>query len=64
VARHRHDVRGSAAAAQRASAEPYKAAHEGDLGWLGRGMVKHYQGDDGDLQLLIAAMSEGAAGVC
>jgi phosphoglycolate phosphatase-like HAD superfamily hydrolase len=60
-------VRGFAAAADRDPAlrerQPYKAAHEGDLSWMGRAMVKHYQGDDGDLKLLIAALSEGAAGV-
>jgi phosphoserine phosphatase len=60
-------VRGFAAAAQRDPAlrarQPYKAAHEGDLGWLGAAMVKHYQGDDGDLELLLGALAEGAAGV-
>jgi phosphoglycolate phosphatase-like HAD superfamily hydrolase len=60
-------VRGFAAAADRDPAlrerQPYKAAHEGDLSWMGRAMVKHYQGDDGDLKLLIAALSAGAAGV-
>ena len=59
-------VRGFAAA-QRDPAlrarQPYKAAHEGDLGWLGAAMVKHYQGDDGDLELLLGALAEGAAGV-
>jgi phosphoserine phosphatase len=56
-------VRGFAAAAQRDPAlrarQPYKA----DLGWLGAAMVKHYQGDDGDLRLLLGALAEGAAGV-
>jgi phosphoglycolate phosphatase-like HAD superfamily hydrolase len=60
-------VRGFVAAARRRPAlrdrQPYKAVTAGDLGWLGRAMVKHYQGDDGDLQLLIAALSENAAGV-
>jgi phosphoglycolate phosphatase-like HAD superfamily hydrolase len=60
-------VRGFAAAAQRDPAlrerQPYKAAHEGDLGWLGRAMVKHYEGDDGDLKLLLGALSEATAGV-
>jgi phosphoserine phosphatase len=60
-------VRGFAAAAQRDPAlrerQPYKAAHEGDLAWMGRAMVKHYQGDDGDLELLLGALAEGAAGV-
>ena len=60
-------VRGFAAAADRDPAlrerQPYKAAHEGDLSWMGHAMLKHYQGDDGDLKLLIAALSAGAAGV-
>jgi phosphoserine phosphatase len=45
------------------STQPYKAAHEGDLGWLGAAMVKHYQGDDADLRLLIGALSKTTAGV-
>ena len=49
-------VRGFAAAAQRDPAlrarQPYKAAHEGDLGWLGAARVNHYEGEDGDLKLL------------
>jgi phosphoserine phosphatase len=43
--------------------QPYKAAYEHDLGWLGKAMVKHYQGDEGDLMLLIAALSEVSGGV-
>jgi phosphoserine phosphatase len=38
--------------------QPYKAAHSGDLHWLGAAMVKHYQGDDSDLQTLLGAVSE------
>jgi len=60
-------VRGFAAAAERDAQlrerQPYKAAHEHDMSWLGRAMVKHYQGDDGDLKLLIGALSEISAGV-
>lgn len=37
--------------------QPYKASYEGDLHWLGAAMVKHYQGDDADLKLLLAAVS-------
>jgi phosphoserine phosphatase len=37
--------------------QPYKAAFEGDLRWFGAAMVKHYQGDDGDLRLLMAAVA-------
>jgi phosphoserine phosphatase len=36
--------------------QPYKASYEHDFGWLGQAMVKHYQGDDGDLELLMAAV--------
>jgi len=60
-------VRTFAAAAERdpglRGRQPYKAAYEQDTGWLGRAMVKHYEGDDGDLKLLIGALSETAAGV-
>lgn len=60
-------IRNFAKAAQRDAAlrdrQPFKAAYEHDLGWLGRAMVKHYQGDDGDLKLLIGALSETSAGV-
>jgi phosphoserine phosphatase len=60
-------VRGFAAAAERdpdlRARQPYKAAHEHDLSWLDRAMVKHYQGDDGDMKLLIAAIAELSAGV-
>lgn len=36
--------------------QPFKAAYEHDLHWLGGAMVKHYRGDDSDVKLLIAAM--------
>jgi phosphoserine phosphatase len=36
--------------------QPWKAAYEKDMAWLGNAMVKHYQGDDGDLGLLIGAI--------
>ena len=43
-------VRGFAAAAERDPAlrtrQHYKAAHEGDLGWMGRAMVNHYELDE------------------
>ncbi|GAF49744.1 HAD family hydrolase [Rhodococcus wratislaviensis] len=38
--------------------QPWKAAHERDLHWLGAAMVKHYHGDDGDLKLLMGAVTE------
>ena len=37
--------------------QPYQAAYEGDHGWMGAAMVKHYQGDDSDLHLLMGAMT-------
>ncbi|WP_433037895.1 haloacid dehalogenase-like hydrolase [Actinomycetospora sp. CA-053990] len=36
--------------------QPYKAARDQDLHWFGAAMVKHYQGDDGDMLLLMAAI--------
>jgi phosphoglycolate phosphatase-like HAD superfamily hydrolase len=36
--------------------QPYKAAYEGDLQWLGAAMIKHYRGDDSDLELLEVAV--------
>jgi phosphoglycolate phosphatase-like HAD superfamily hydrolase len=36
--------------------QPYKAAYEGDLRWLGAAMIKHYRGDDSDLELLEVAV--------
>jgi phosphoserine phosphatase len=41
-----------------ANTQPYKAAVDGDLHWLGSAMVKHYQGDDTDLALLEKAVTE------
>jgi hypothetical protein len=36
--------------------QPYKAASEGDLKWLGDAVTKHYQGDDTDVKTLVAAV--------
>jgi phosphoserine phosphatase len=36
--------------------QPYQAAYEGDLKWMGGAMVKHYRGDDSDLKLLMVAV--------
>lgn len=36
--------------------QPYQAAYTGDLGWLGSAVTKHYQGDDADFKLLLAAV--------
>jgi phosphoglycolate phosphatase-like HAD superfamily hydrolase len=43
--------------------QPWKAAAEHDLHWLGAAMVKHYQGDDGDLKLLMDAIPRAFAGM-
>lgn len=37
--------------------QPFRAAYEHDLDWLGAAMVKHYRGDDSDLKTLIEAVS-------
>lgn len=39
------------------SQQPWKAAYEQDLEWLGDAMVKHYRGDDDDLKLLMGAIT-------
>jgi len=36
--------------------QPWKASYEHDMHWLGAAMVKHYQGDDSDLHLLMGAI--------
>jgi len=36
--------------------QPYKAAFEGELKWLGDAVTKHYQGDDNDMKILVAAV--------
>jgi phosphoglycolate phosphatase-like HAD superfamily hydrolase len=36
--------------------QPYQAAYEGDLKWMGAAMVTHYRGDDSDLKLLMVAV--------
>ena len=43
------------------SQQPYKAAYEHDMAWLGGAMRRHYQGDDGDLRLIMKGV-EGAFG--
>ncbi|MBF5000831.1 haloacid dehalogenase-like hydrolase [Nocardia sp. BSTN01] len=37
--------------------QPWRAAYEQDLQWLGAAMVKHYHGDDDDLKLLMGAVT-------
>jgi phosphoglycolate phosphatase-like HAD superfamily hydrolase len=36
--------------------QPYQAAYTGDLKWLGDAVTKHYQGDDADFKVLLAAI--------
>ena len=43
--------------------QPFKAAYERDYGWLGAAMAKHYEGDDGDLKLLMGAVGEAFGGM-
>jgi phosphoglycolate phosphatase-like HAD superfamily hydrolase len=38
--------------------QPWKAAYEQDMHWLGSAMVKHYHGDDADLRLLMGAVTQ------
>src|SRR5215213_2695810 len=37
--------------------QPYQAAYQNDLKWMGTAMVKHYRGDDSDLKLLMGAVT-------
>lgn len=39
-----------------AERQPYKAVAEGDFGWIGGAVDKHYLGDDDDLKTLIGAL--------
>jgi phosphoserine phosphatase len=41
--------------------QPWKAAHEHDLDWLGGAMVKHYRGDDADVKVLMSAVASAFA---
>jgi phosphoserine phosphatase len=41
--------------------QPWQAAYEHDLHWLGTAMVKHYKGDDSDLELLVDAVASAFA---
>jgi phosphoserine phosphatase len=43
--------------------QPYRSALEGDYAWLGAAMVKHYNGDDADLALLMAAVEAAFDGM-
>ena len=46
-----------------AAEQPYKAVVEGDLAWLGSALDKHYNGDDTDLQVAIAAIVRSTRGM-
>ena len=43
--------------------QPWRAAYEHDMKWLGDAMVKHYQGDDSDLSMLLGAVPKTIAGL-
>lgn len=42
--------------------QPWKAAHEEDLGWFGEALTKHYAGDDSDVKVLIGGILEAFEG--
>jgi phosphoserine phosphatase len=42
--------------------QPYQAAYESDMHWLGGAVVKHYHGDDSDLKLLMVAVPYRSCG--
>ncbi|MGO4299257.1 HAD family hydrolase [Leifsonia sp. RAF41] len=46
-----------------AAQQPYKAVVEGDLAWLGSALDKHYNGDDSDLQVAVAAIVRSTQGM-
>jgi len=46
-----------------ADKQPFKAAAEGDLAWLGKAVDKHYEGDDTDLQTMIGGIVTVTAGL-
>jgi phosphoserine phosphatase len=43
--------------------QPFKAAYEQDHAWLGAAMDKHYEGDDGDIKLVMGAVGEAFGGM-
>ena len=46
-----------------AEKEPYAAAIAGDLGWFGKALVKHYDGDDSQLEALAGAVFSAFQGI-
>jgi len=53
----------AAADSSLATQQPYKAVVEGDLAWLGGALDKHYNGDDSDLQVAVAAIVRSTQGM-
>jgi phosphoserine phosphatase len=43
--------------------QPWKAAFEHDSAWLGGAITKHYQGDDGDVKILLGGILQAFAGM-
>ncbi len=43
--------------------QPYKSAYENDFAWLDQAIVKHYQGDDSDLGLLMHTVPKAFEGL-
>ncbi|HEV8194830.1 MAG TPA: HAD family hydrolase [Ktedonobacterales bacterium] len=43
--------------------QPWKAAYEKDYTWLANTLVKHYQGDNDDLKLLVGGVQEAFGGM-
>jgi hypothetical protein len=42
--------------------QPFKAAYEHDHAWLGNAITKHYQGDHGDVKILLGGVLQAFAG--
>jgi phosphoserine phosphatase len=42
--------------------QPWQAAHEKDYAWLGGVIERHYQGDDGDVKILMTGILQAYAG--
>lgn len=43
--------------------QPWKAAYDKDYAWLGNALVRHYQGDNSELQVLIGGVQEPFEGM-
>lgn len=41
--------------------QPYKASYERDFGWFNGAVVKHYQGDESDIRILLGTMNSAFA---